>query len=247
MRERNQMRKTLSIILTALLLTVLVACDEEDNDDELAVLEVNFDVPENADVDETITLEALVTYGEEKVTDADEVVFEVWEQGHEDDSEMIDAVNHEDGTYTAEVTFDEDGIFEMYAHTTARDMHTMPKKEIIVGEGGNYEDVNHEESFDTEGFDMQFTDLDNPTVGEDVELTVDLLMNDDPFEEAHVQYEIWHEDDSDDREWLDAEESEAGQYISTYTFTESGTYNMIIHVEDDDLHEHAEYTIDVQD
>lgn len=119
----------------------LAACGDNEAVDELAMLEVEFEIPETLDVGETLKLEAVVTYGEETVTDADEVVFEVWEKDDQDNSEMIEAENNEDGTYTAETSFDDDGIYEMYAHTTARAMHTMPKREVVVGEGGEYEDA----------------------------------------------------------------------------------------------------------
>lgn len=131
--------------MVAIALVILAACGNNDDTnnylDGLVVLEVGFDVPETLEVGETLVLEAVVTYGDEIVDDADEVVFEVWEKGKQDESDRIDSKNNGDGTYTAEVTFDEDGIYEMYAHTTARAMHTMPKREVIVGEGGDYEDL----------------------------------------------------------------------------------------------------------
>jgi len=46
---------------------------------------------------------------------------------------MIDGEFTEDGVYTAEYTFDHDGVYYMYAHTTARGMHVMPKQQFIVG------------------------------------------------------------------------------------------------------------------
>src|SRR5699024_5934329 len=119
---------------------ILIACSNdqtnevEDDDGELKELEVDFDVPESADPGDTIELKASVTYGDEPVSDADEVLFEVWESGHQDEGEKIEAENQEDGTYTLEYTFEEEAVYEMYAHTTAEGLHTMPKKEIIVGD-----------------------------------------------------------------------------------------------------------------
>lgn len=239
------LRKKLLIIIFTLSISLLVACGNDD--DELHILEVNFIVPETADVGETIELKAVVTYGDEVVTDADEVVFEVWEKNDRDNGEMIDAVNHEDGTYTTEVTFDHDGIFEMYAHTTARDMHTMPKKEIVVGEGGEYADE-EEAHFHTEGFDMHFVELNDVKVDEEAELVVHLQINEDPLENANVRYEIWHDDMGDDRHWIDAKENSGGEYSGNFTFETTTTYYVQIHVEDDeDLHEHKTYEINVND
>ncbi|HLS20665.1 MAG TPA: FixH family protein [Bacillota bacterium] len=237
------MRKTLLTMTVTLLISLLVAC----GDDELHILEVDFVVPETAEVGETIELKAIVSYGDEAVTDADEVVFEVWEKNDRDNGEMIDAVNHEDGTYTTEVTFDYDGIFEMYAHTTAREMHTMPLKEIVVGEGGEYADDEEETVFHTEGFDMHFVELDDAKVDEDSELIVHLQINEEPLEDAKVRYEIWNDDMGDDREWVDASESSTGEYVGNYTFETAVTYYVQVHVEDDeDLHEHDVYEINVK-
>lgn len=243
--RRITVRKIFWLLVSTFLLTVLVAC----GDDELSILEVEFEVPETVEVGETVELKATVTYGDDMVTDADEVVFEVWEKGKRDDGDMIDALNHEDGTYTTEVTFDHDGIFEMYAHTTARDMHTMPKKEIVVGEGGDYGDVDGENTaFHTEGFDLHFMEPDEPVAGEEIDLVVHIMIHDDEFEDADVRYEIWNYDVSDNHDWIDAVETVAGEYTATYSFDETGTYHIQIHVEDDDdLHEHAEYDINVSE
>ncbi|MFD1849677.1 FixH family protein [Oceanobacillus bengalensis] len=135
------MRIKICLLMLVLLIGLLAACSNGSEDgnnqetDELKMLEVEFQVPEKADIGETIELKAIVSYGDEKVKDADEVEFEYWEKGNEEDSTKIKSNNNGDGTYTAEVSFDTEGIYEMYAHTTARDLHTMPKKSITIGEG----------------------------------------------------------------------------------------------------------------
>lgn len=129
--------KNFFLFILALALAILTACSANKDEgaeslDELKALEVEFEVPEQAEVGETILLKAIVTYGDEKVENADEVIFEYWEEGNKDESTMIDSTNNGDGTYTAEITFKSDGVFSIYAHTTARGMHTMPKKTITV-------------------------------------------------------------------------------------------------------------------
>ena len=124
--------------MSILVVVVLSACggdESSDPADELLALEVDFIVPEQVDVGETVELLAEVTYGEELETDA-VVRFEIWEQEDEEreNSVMLEAENNGDGTYTAEYTFEEEGIYEMYAHTDANNLHTMPKKQIIVGD-----------------------------------------------------------------------------------------------------------------
>ena len=121
----------ISLIMT---IAILAACGDNSNDDEeLKMLEVDFELPETAAIDEDVELKATVTYGDEKVTDADQMEFEYWPEEDRDDSTFIDGENNEDGTYTAEVSFEEDGVYEIYAHTTAEALHTMPKKSIEIG------------------------------------------------------------------------------------------------------------------
>lgn len=138
------MRKFLSVILISIIVLVLAACNGGDNqneeenheNDELAFLEVDFEVPEAGMIGEAVELKATVTIGDEPVTEPEEVMFEIWEIEDEDrdNSDKIDATNNNDGTYTIEYEFDEAGEYEMYAHTTADDMHVMPKGEITITE-----------------------------------------------------------------------------------------------------------------
>lgn len=128
------MKNKFGLISLIITIATLAACGDNSNDsEELKMLEVDFELPETAEVDEDVELKATVTYGDEKVTDADQMEFEYWPEEDRDDSTFVDGENNEDGTYTAEVSFDEDGVYEMYAHTTAEALHTMPKKSIEVG------------------------------------------------------------------------------------------------------------------
>ncbi|MBP2076234.1 FixH family protein [Oceanobacillus polygoni] len=234
----------------------LVACGSNnqadegvDADGELLSLDVEFELPEQEEVGETVELKATVTYGGEMVTDADEVVFEHWLAGNEDDSTMVESTNHEDGTYTAKVTFEEDGVYEIYAHTTARDLHTMPKKSITIGDGHaeSNDASNHDHGHhDTEGFVIHLMDINEVKVAEEADFVVHLQLDEEPFENANVRYEIWNTENENEREWIDATESKAGEYLGTHTFDEAGTYTINVHVEDDeDLHEHSDYNFEV--
>lgn len=251
------MKKKLGWLMLAVMLVALAACGNNNNAvgdantdlEELAALEVDLKVTEEADVDETVEMKAHVTYGDEDVTDADEVVFEVWEEGKQDDSEMIDSTNHEDGSYTAETAFDRDGLFHIQVHVTARDMHTMPKKEVTVGDGGDYEDAEGEDDhFHTEGFNLHFMEPEDVTAGEEIDLVTHIDINDEALEDANVRYEIWNYDEDNKHDWVDADESASGEYKATHTFEAAGTYNIEVHIEDDeDLHEHQEFKIEVGD
>lgn len=116
---------------------LLVGCGEEElqtdaNTEAPAIVEVAIQTAEQLTIGET-TLAARVTQGDEVVADADEVKFEVWESGLRDDGEMVHGTLAEDGVYAADYTFDHDGVYYMFAHTTARGMHVMPKQKLIVG------------------------------------------------------------------------------------------------------------------
>ncbi len=232
------MRKYTTVLIALILALFLSACGEEE---ELADLDVQFNLPETAEVGEEVELEAVVTYGDEKVTDASQMDFEIWERGDEENSETIEAENHEDGTYTIQYTFEDDGIYEMYAHTTAHQLHTMPLKEITIGEGGEYEDT--DDGFHTEGFDMHFMDIEDPVSGEEQDLVVHIMLDEEAFEDLDVRYEIVNNGEHD---WIDATEDPAGEYVAPYTFEEIGEYEVVIHVEDDeDLHEHITIEVEV--
>src|SRR5699024_9778665 len=115
------MRKLTFVLMAVFTLMVLAACGGEDNadqvdeSDELLALEVDFIVPESIEVGETIELLAEVTYGDEIETDA-VVKFEVWETEDEEreNSVTIEADNNGDGTYTADYTFEEETVYEMF-------------------------------------------------------------------------------------------------------------------------------------
>lgn len=157
------MKKWLAGLLMFSLIGTLAACSEDNNtaendlnEDELDMLEVDFDVPEEAEAGDTVSLEATVTYGDEPVEDASDMDFEVYEIGEKENSDMIEGEGGEDGTYTADYTFEDDGVYEMYAHTTAEGMHTMPKEQIIIGDASedDYDEEDVEADEDHDSMDM---------------------------------------------------------------------------------------------
>jgi hypothetical protein len=247
------MKRYIIFILILFFAVIMVGCSKEDEESKLEIIEVDFTVPETAQPGETVQLKALVTYGEEAVKDA-EVTFEVWEQGKEEESQKYEANNHEDGTYTTEVTFEHEGIYEMYAHTDAKDMHTMPKAMITIGnpseqeeeQGSHHEDGNHDDAHShgehTEGFVLHFVEPKHISAGNEVELVTHLELDGTPLENARVRYEI--SNDKDEQNWVETNESKAGEYVGKHIFETPGTYNLKVHVENDEgLHEHKEYEI----
>ncbi|WP_339216940.1 FixH family protein [Ornithinibacillus sp. FSL M8-0202] len=246
-------------LLMILLVGALAACGNNNNgektdaDEEVKAVNVDFQLPEHADVGEVVELKAIVTYGDELVKDADKVEFEYWVQGNEKETTTVEGKNNDDGTYTADVTFEADGIYEIYAHTTARMVHIMPKKSITIGEGnataheehGEGHD-NHDHSSHEEGFMMHFMKPGDVQVNKEINLTLHLMMNDEPLEGATVRYQI-NKDGTEEYEWVDADEPASGEYSGSYSFDKEGTYTIVVHVEnDEDLHEHKEYTVEVK-
>lgn len=242
-----------------LLVGALAACgnneEKTEADEEVKALNVDFQLPEHADVGEVVELKAIVTYGDELVKDANKVEFEYWVQGNEKETTTVKGKNNDDGTYTADVTFEADGVYEIYAHTTARLIHKMPKKSITIGEGnttpheehgeGHHHD-DHDHSSHVEGFTMHFMKPEDVQVNEEIDLTLHLAMNDEPLEGATVRYQI-NRDGTEEYAWVDVAESVPGEYSSSHSFDQEGTYTIVIHVENDEgLHEHEEYTVEVK-
>lgn len=127
--------KKLRLFLGLLFIVVLAtACSQQSTEEEPQFLDVKLTInPEKAEVNQPVTFEAKVTYGDEKVTDADDVKFEIW-RANEEEHERIVVEHAEDGIYRLEKSFTEEGTYYIYSHVTAKDMHSMPKKEFVIGE-----------------------------------------------------------------------------------------------------------------
>jgi hypothetical protein len=150
------MKTKLVIIMMLVISIILVACSNNSentdvSEDEIQILKANLEVPETADVNEEVGLVATVSFDGNNVSDADKVVYEIWEEGQKDTSYKIESINNEDGTYTATTSFDKDGIFHVQVHVTAKDQHTMPQATITVGKGGHYENADDEADEGHEG------------------------------------------------------------------------------------------------
>lgn len=113
-----------------LLLACLVGgCGQQKDNEEDVVkfLDVQFAAPENVMMNEPVALQAKVTYGDEAVTDADEMKFEIWYEDDQEHSETVEGVHTDNGLYEVEKTFTKKGTYHAYAHVTAESMHSMPK------------------------------------------------------------------------------------------------------------------------
>src|SRR5690554_6751188 len=128
---------TMMVVATSLL---LVACGQSESepqvDVEHALQPLNVDIltPENAfEPGVEGKIEILVTEGDDPVSDADEVLFEIWEHGQQEESEHIEGELEGDGKYFLTYTFEEEGYYYVVPHVTARGKHTMPRQAFNVG------------------------------------------------------------------------------------------------------------------
>ncbi|NBI28960.1 FixH family protein [Chengkuizengella marina] len=148
--------KLISILLIVAI--VLVSCsnetlESEDNkgmesmdntmEESLSLLEVEIKTAsESVEVGSEVSFEAIVSQGNQPVEDANEVKFEIRMNGQEDESEMIYGQHQGEGVYTIQKTFNQQGIYTIISHVTARDMHNMPSLVLKVGQ------VDKSQSFD---------------------------------------------------------------------------------------------------
>ncbi|TMW70317.1 FixH family protein [Alteribacter natronophilus] len=210
------------------------------------------------------TLEAEVTQDGNPVNNADEVVFEVWVQGNQEESDMIDYDNVEDGVYTAPYTFEEDGIYFVVPHVTARGQHVMPRHEIRVGDVDDSDVVEEEEdhdhssdhdhedhdSGDGNGHHHHHSDLveaqtNFDSLEQDGRIEITVTKDGEPLEDGEVTLEIWQHGD-EVRTWSDMNYEGEGIFTLDHDFEETGDYHVVIHIENDEIHEHLsdEFTIE---
>ncbi|MGG1658826.1 FixH family protein [Brevibacillus sp. NRS-1366] len=204
-------------------------------------------------VGEAITFSVKVTQEGKPVDDAKEVKFEWWKDGQEK-HETIPASLKSDGTYTAEQTISEPGSYFVYYHVTARDFHNMQKTPFTVkGSAGEHapgtdagETHQHGNSAESDHqVDFHFMPADGIKANVAAPLTVHLMRDNQAFAEASVKFEFWQGND-EKHTFVDAAESKPGQYENNVSFPASGSYNVKVHVEKGDVHDHKEFPLTVQ-
>lgn len=128
------MKKLILTLVLFVAIVFLAACSSESKEEEVQILDVNLTInPEKAEVNEPVIFEAKVTYGKEKVTDAEDVKFEIW-RANDENHEKVAVEHAENGIYRLEKSFTEEGTYYIYSHVTAKNMHSMPKKEFVIGQ-----------------------------------------------------------------------------------------------------------------
>ncbi|WP_043933199.1 FixH family protein [Bacillus sp. EB01] len=248
--------KKLMVIMVGLLALVLSGCGstQEKNDasngakkEPPKMVEVMFMVPEKLEQNKEAELKVHVTQGKENVDDANEVKFEITRQG-QSTSEMIDAELQGDGIYSIKKTFTEAGKYEVVSHVTARDMHTMPKVVIdVAGDPAAKDsgDASSEHGHHGHGVQMEFS-TGTLQAGKESTLKVSLVNDGKPLTDAAVRFEVW-KDGAEKHYFIDAASATAaGTYESSHTFGEAGSYQVRIHVEKGDIHDHQDKKVTVK-
>lgn len=92
-------------------------------------------IPSEVKVGENIRFEAKVTYQDQPVDDAKEVMFELGRTDGSTDEHVMETVSSSgDGLYVWETSLDEAGEYEVTSHVTAMDQHSMPSEIFVVNE-----------------------------------------------------------------------------------------------------------------
>ncbi|MBO8155478.1 MAG: FixH family protein [Bacillaceae bacterium] len=124
------------ILISFLTLFFITACSGSNNQTDNTMpefIDVQIIMPEEIQTGEPVQIKCLVTQGDEKVNDADEVEFELWKDGDpEDKHKSIEGTLEGEGIYYFEHTFDEPGTYFVISHVTAREYHIMPQQEFEV-------------------------------------------------------------------------------------------------------------------
>ncbi|MBU8878903.1 FixH family protein [Bacillus sp. FJAT-29790] len=138
--------------LSLLFMSVFItACTAGSKEEEPQFLEVDLTItPEKAEVNDPVVFEAKVIYGDEAVTDAEDVKLEIW-RANDENHEKINVEHAENGIYRLEKSFAEEGTYYIYSHVTARNMHNMPKKEFIIDQPSEHEENSSSTGMEDEG------------------------------------------------------------------------------------------------
>jgi hypothetical protein len=259
MRGVLNMKKFMMILLLVLLTGCASSGQESSPAGEVPeIIEVTILTADTLNPNEEVSLEARVTQGGENVEDASEVKFEIRKSG-QDEREMLEAQHQGEGVYAAAKTFEEEGIYDLVAHVTARDMHNMPKKQVTVGNpesgaGHSHEDGDHHEDDDHHGEHSHHhahtevvieLEPGEAEANKEVTLSAKIKNEGQHLTEGDIRFEIWKENE-EKHEYIDAAETEQGEYEASYTFTAPGTYNVQVHVNKGEIHEHLQQTIQVK-
>jgi hypothetical protein len=126
-------------IVSVFFIFLLAACGQEGNKKSEEVnfldpIEVELTTTTELAVNEEIVTQAFITQNDIPVTDANEVVFEIWQHGNPETYRFIEAQAQGNGIYEVTWSASEEGVYYVFYHVTAKGMHRMEKHQLVVGE-----------------------------------------------------------------------------------------------------------------
>lgn len=135
----SKMHKAVSVVIVTTGLFILSACSDSAYDKESGqglfqdIINVNIKTsPDKIVLNQPVTINASVSQGGDAVNDAKEVEFEVWKWGDKN-HETLKGKHQGEGVYSIEKEFPSEGIYYVIAHVSARGMHNMPRRQLVVG------------------------------------------------------------------------------------------------------------------
>ncbi|KMY49955.1 FixH family protein [Peribacillus loiseleuriae] len=130
------MRKCFFILLAFILVCIMSGCKttSSTSQEKMQVIEADILLPDVVLLNQEYIFKVHVTQGSSNVDDAKDVQFEIWNATNTQDSEMLQAEFTGNGTYTVSKRFSKDGVYYVQTHVTARGLHVMPKKQLMVGD-----------------------------------------------------------------------------------------------------------------
>ncbi|WP_379966649.1 FixH family protein [Ectobacillus sp. sgz5001026] len=240
------MKKVIAVLCISLI--ALVACNSQGQNNtqkDFVPKEVKVEVktnPETLKSNEKIELQAIVTQDGKAVDDAQDVKFETWKDADQNHT-MTVAQHKQNGIYVAEITFAEDGVYHIIAHTNARDMHVMPEVKVIVGNAAVTKDTSNDEH-DHSDLSIRLM-ADSLQANATSKMMAHVEQNGSVLTGATVEFEMW-KDGNEKHEFVPAKEGMQGEYNASPVFKEAGSYHVKVHVEKDQLHDHMEQFVEVK-
>ena len=150
---------------------------------------------------------------------------------------MIEADKQDGNTYLLTHTFENDGLYHVQTHVTARGLHRMPTAQIQIGEI----EVSGEEAHESEHSEGEHHhgNVETHAQVEDDRVVIHVAVEGEAFVDGEVTLEMSQEGD-ENPQWLDTTEVGNGEYELINIEELTGTYKAIIHITDDTVHEHVE-------
>ncbi|MDN3363696.1 FixH family protein [Priestia megaterium] len=123
--------KKLSMLLIILVIA-MVGCSKG-NEQKSQEVKGEIQVPQTINANKPVSIETLVTQGDKKIKNADDVQIQVEKEGYIN-QKMIPAKHQGNGTYSTDYTFKTDGEYTITAHVTIKGDMKMFTKKVTVGE-----------------------------------------------------------------------------------------------------------------